>query len=228
MDINSEGREYNDNDGPYVWASEAAKLEVENDRLRGENAASFTAGARAVFDRMIIRVVNHWHGNPEVNKSCQAENAVITEWATDALEDVSPESCATWRNIDVMAAQIRELEAENARLTALLEPKDTALSRFTDADGFTEDDPMERLRFFCSLAMNGQDWLDVEPFIDAETALLDPQSLLRAALSEGYGYAVCGDKGAIAITVSWEDADLIGDAYGIPVMKIEDILKERP
>jgi hypothetical protein len=54
----------------------------------------------------------------------------------------------------------------------------------------------------------------------------DSKALLRAALAEGYGYAVCGDKGAIAITVSWEDADLIADEYGIPVMKIEDILEE--
>jgi hypothetical protein len=27
--------------------------------------------------------------------------------------------------------------------------------------------PLERLRFFCSLSMPGQDWLDVEPFFDA-------------------------------------------------------------
>lgn len=35
---------------------------------------------------------------------------------------------------------------------------------------YMEDDvepvPLERLRFFCSLAMSGQDWLDVEPFFD--------------------------------------------------------------
>lgn len=34
-----------------------------------------------------------------------------------------------------------------------------------------EHDPLERLRFFCSLAMNGQDWLDVEPFFDDVAAL---------------------------------------------------------
>ena len=33
-----------------------------------------------------------------------------------------------------------------------------------DAD---EKDPVERLRAFCSLAMKGQDWLDVERFFDA-------------------------------------------------------------
>ena len=42
-----------------------------------------------------------------------------------------------------------------------------ALSRFTDSGGYEEQDPIERLRFFCSLAMNGQDWLDVEPFFAA-------------------------------------------------------------
>lgn len=32
--------------------------------------------------------------------------------------------------------------------------------------------PLERLRFFCSLAMSGQDWLDVEPFFaDVEKAV---------------------------------------------------------
>ena len=30
-----------------------------------------------------------------------------------------------------------------------------------------DKDPIERLRFYCSLAMTGQDWLDAEPFFDA-------------------------------------------------------------
>jgi hypothetical protein len=105
--------------GSWINDSDAEDMEAELTERRAEGAANFTAGAKAMFDWMMIRVVNHWHGNPEVDKECQAENAVITQWATDALEDVSPESCATWRNIDVMAAQIRELEAENERLTFL-------------------------------------------------------------------------------------------------------------
>ena len=32
-----------------------------------------------------------------------------------------------------------------------------------------EPNPVERLRFFLSCALTGQDWLDVEPFIDAIT-----------------------------------------------------------
>ena len=43
----------------------------------------------------------------------------------------------------------------------------TALERYnTFTEGETMDDPIERLRFFLSLALIGQDWLDVEPFID--------------------------------------------------------------
>jgi hypothetical protein len=36
-------------------------------------------------------------------------------------------------------------------------------------------DPVEALRFFCSLAMSGQDWLDVEPLFDALTAAPQPE-----------------------------------------------------
>jgi len=41
-----------------------------------------------------------------------------------------------------------------------------ALQRYKDCEGDKESDPIERLRFYCSLAMSGQDWLDVEPFFD--------------------------------------------------------------
>jgi hypothetical protein len=50
---------------------------------------------------------------------------------------------------------------------AIKQHGEPALSRFTDSGGYEEQDPVERLRFFCSLAMKGQDWLDVEPFFDA-------------------------------------------------------------
>lgn len=51
----------------------------------------------------------------------------------------------------------------------------TALERFALYHGNDEIDPLERLRFFCSLAMNSRDWMDVEPFFDdlqAEDELL--------------------------------------------------------
>lgn len=44
----------------------------------------------------------------------------------------------------------------------------TAKQRYDSVmEGSTEADPIERLRFYCSLAMSGQDWIDVEPFFDA-------------------------------------------------------------
>jgi len=52
------------------------------------------------------------------------------------------------------------------RFARLIEQKTPALERFTELGGGEEADPVERLRFFCSLALSGQDWLDVEPFID--------------------------------------------------------------
>ena len=45
-----------------------------------------------------------------------------------------------------------------------------ALQRYKECGGDDESDPIERLRFYCSLAMSGQDWLDVEPFFDALVA----------------------------------------------------------
>jgi len=68
------------------------------------------------------------------------------------------------------------------RLTALIAPKPPALVRYHDdmAGCDPEDNPLERLRFFCSLAMAGQDWIDVEPFFNDVTERLGPQRVLTA------------------------------------------------
>jgi hypothetical protein len=45
---------------------------------------------------------------------------------------------------------------------------ETALDKFNkNADLLKDETPLERLRYFLSHALNGQDWLDVEPFLDA-------------------------------------------------------------
>ena len=47
------------------------------------------------------------------------------------------------------------------------EPKETALQQYNALTVDSVDpDPIERLRFFLSLSLKGQDWLDVEKFID--------------------------------------------------------------
>lgn len=47
----------------------------------------------------------------------------------------------------------------------------TAYERFIEIEkddpSLKDETPLERLRFFCSLSMSGQDWLDVEQFFDA-------------------------------------------------------------
>lgn len=42
----------------------------------------------------------------------------------------------------------------------------TTMEVFVECGGHEEPDPLWRLRFFCSLAMKGEDWLDVEGFFD--------------------------------------------------------------
>lgn len=54
-----------------------------------------------------------------------------------------------------------------------------ALERFNLVRGEEEPDPLERLRFFCSLAMNGQDWLDSEQFFD------DVEKLYKGDVTHG-------------------------------------------
>jgi hypothetical protein len=49
---------------------------------------------------------------------------------------------------------------------ALAQPEPTALEQYKAVGDAEPDTPLERLRFFCSLAMRGQDWLDVEPFFE--------------------------------------------------------------
>ena len=48
----------------------------------------------------------------------------------------------------------------------------TALEKFIELGGYEINEPLEQLRFFCSLTMEGQDWLDVEEFfIKVESCL---------------------------------------------------------
>jgi len=42
----------------------------------------------------------------------------------------------------------------------------SAKELFQEFGGDEEKDPLERLRFFCSLSMSGQDWIDAEPFFN--------------------------------------------------------------
>ena len=59
----------------------------------------------------------------------------------------------------------------------------SAKKLFDECGGSEEESPLERLRFFCSLAMKPQDWLDVEPFFDDVFREID--ELKRDASAQG-------------------------------------------
>ena len=56
----------------------------------------------------------------------------------------------------------------------------TARERYNAAMTGEEPDALERLCFFCSLAMNGQDWLDVEQFFDdVRKQINEPKPIIK-------------------------------------------------
>jgi hypothetical protein len=86
----------------------------------------------------------------------------------DQPADMSPAEDGEW----VRWADVAHLWSEVAASPAPLREAG-ALERFNrDPDLLANETPLERLRYFCSLAMNGQDWLDVEPFFAALAAQL--------------------------------------------------------
>jgi hypothetical protein len=59
----------------------------------------FRNGSKAMFDYLLMRTANHYHGNPEIQKQCDYDNELIEQWATDALESVSHEDAIEWRSV---------------------------------------------------------------------------------------------------------------------------------
>lgn len=72
----------------------------------------------------------------------------------------------------------------------------SAKEDFERLGGGEETDPLERLRFFCSLAMDGQDWIDVEAFLDdvAESAVQRPDGATLSDLLEAKPCPFCGGE----------------------------------
>jgi hypothetical protein len=79
------------------------------------------------------------------------------ELARDALYDFVGRDFAHLEPKEALAAWYEAIKKQGGQ----------AKARFEEHGGPEIIDPVERLRFFCSLAMTGQDWIDVEPFFDA-------------------------------------------------------------
>ena len=56
---------------------------------------------------------------------------------------------------------------------------ESAMSRYLRyMEGVKEPDPVERLRFFCSIAMNGRDWIDSEQFFADLAPVVPPDKVM--------------------------------------------------
>jgi hypothetical protein len=81
------------------------------------------------------------------------------EDADDAVERLERELVEARRHTESLLAGIAEWPPS---------PKPSALTRYTELmAGEVPGDAVEALRLFLSLALTGQDWIDVEPFLDA-------------------------------------------------------------
>lgn len=78
-----------------------------------------------------------------------------------------------------------------SELLEKLKAQEPALVRYNKhMNGEIEPDPVERLRFFLSLALTGQNWLDVEKFLDdlpPDDVVRDAESLLTKAHNLRHG-----------------------------------------
>lgn len=54
----------------------------------------------------------------------------------------------------------------SAQVRAERETTMSSIDKFNESEGVEELDPLERLRYFCSIAMSGDDWLEVGQFFD--------------------------------------------------------------
>lgn len=80
----------------------------------------FRLGAKAMFDYLLYRAANNYHGNPKINEWCKTENIIIEKWAEDALADVSPEDCTTWRTLREYGDEIEQLHTWKNRACQVL------------------------------------------------------------------------------------------------------------
>ena len=137
--------------------------------------------------------------------SMQLTSRPATREEIEAEEDASPQPAAEPAPTSMDYGMF-----DDAEPAPVAEP---AIEKFREIEddhesGLRDESPLERLRFFCSLAMNGQDWLDVEPFFDALAAPVAP----AAASGAVYGI-IDPDYGrvyTIARKLAWEEGYAIG------------------
>ena len=127
----------------------------------------------------------------------------IVEFATAFLTELSKraEAVAKVNELDINRIDWLDMFSEYGCGTKLftfppIHDIEPALSRYKrNMEGENEPDPVERLRFFLSLALHGQDWIDVEPFMKDVEAIESRTAEACAKLQLERSYARhCSDK----------------------------------
>lgn len=116
------------------------------------------------------------------DKLIEAAKAVVNHWDTPNWKDAKH----TRDYIKLLRDAVNEAElsrqAQPTPSQSELAKEKTSMQRYEENIAeFGSDTPLENLRHFLSIALkNGDDWLDVEPFLDAISAqLTKPNSEMK-------------------------------------------------
>jgi hypothetical protein len=124
------------------------------------------------MDDLLCRGVGYRQDRGEVMTTLEQQ-------ARDLLERIGVEDAQSFTAGDLV--ELANIIGQAAR-AAPAQPAKTAKQRYDELEVAAEEpDPVERLRAFCSFAMTGDDWLDVEPFFDAIKAPAQPNSNAECA-----------------------------------------------
>lgn len=114
----------------------------------------------------------------------------VLKWK-DAIAALTPEEVDTLHHIMWKTHDYRESQGKHRYVDCVVIEKDwpeyeptwraiEARMKMPSGQSDSQEEempPLERLRFFCSNVMKGQDWIDVEPFFDGVTAELSSQAV---------------------------------------------------
>lgn len=136
---------------PLHQTAEGEEIERLRARLEAAEASNTAAYGEMADLRASLEAA---HSAAQFHEaSAQDANRQLNEMRAerDALLDMNG------RQAQTIVSMRREIDS----------PVPAALPRFNAAIGTDDCGPLERLRFFLSLALSPQDWIDVEPFLDA-------------------------------------------------------------
>lgn len=157
----------------------------EDDLMRAIFGAMTLASLTAMPAPQDMEIMQAWHSERERGTArdsfdyfaagFQAARSEVLQ--TEPHDESKIASLCAWVHTMCAPEELSDYAIERALRAAIdygrettsmrSETRQTAKQQFDEHMAGESATPIERLRFFCSLAMEGQDWMDVEPFFDA-------------------------------------------------------------